>query len=163
VRNPPIITLGYYRRPFIAVARMALVRFSMPYEVQLPRDPGAAGRARKLLAECFGARLTGRELDTAKLLTSELVTNAVVHGQGTITMLADLDEGRLRVEVIDEGTGLVRMVRRGTSQLSGGWGLRLVDSESSQWGAHSGRTHVWFELARTAAQFGVGAAAEAMT
>jgi len=128
--------------------------FSLPYEVQLFREFGAAGRARKLLAERFAAELTGHELDTAKLLTSELVTNAVVHGQGIITMRLDLDEGRLRVEVIDEGGGFERVVRGRELSGYGGWGLKLLESESSCWGVHEGRTHVWFELERRRARSG---------
>jgi anti-sigma regulatory factor (Ser/Thr protein kinase) len=131
-----------------------LLAFPLPYEFQLPRDVDAPGRARKLLAERFAGELADRELDTAKLLTSELVANAVVHGQGTITMRADLDVGRLLVEVIDEGTGFERAVRRGKLPQSEGWGLKLVDSESSRWGISEGTTHVWFELERPGPRFG---------
>ena len=54
----------------------------------------------------FGDALEERQLQTAKLLTSELVTNALLHGEGSITLLASLEEDRLLVEVIDEGHGL---------------------------------------------------------
>ena len=54
-------------------------------EVELPRDRGAARLARQLVAERFGAELTAEELDTVWLLVSELVNNAVLHGQGQIT------------------------------------------------------------------------------
>ncbi|HLY48411.1 MAG TPA: ATP-binding protein [Solirubrobacteraceae bacterium] len=121
---------------------------ALPYEVQLPRGVWAAGRARKLLAEHFAPALAGRELDTAKLLISELVTNAVVHGEGSITMRVDLDASRLLVEVIDEGTGFERAVRARHLPQDGGWGLKLVDSEASRWGIREGTTHVWFELER---------------
>jgi anti-sigma regulatory factor (Ser/Thr protein kinase) len=131
-----------------------LVSVSLPFEVELFRDVGAAGRARNLLAERFAAELTGHELDTAKLLASELVTNAVVHGEGMITMRADLDEGRLRVEVIDQGSGFERVVQRRELSGYGGWGLMLVESESSCWGVREGMTHVWFELERPRARSG---------
>jgi len=120
----------------------------LPYEVQLAPEVCAAGRARKLLAERFAAALEDRELDTAKLLISELVTNAVVHGEGSITMRVDLDHSRLLVEVIDEGTGFERAARGRSLPQNGGWGLKLVDSESSRWGIREGATHVWFELER---------------
>jgi anti-sigma regulatory factor (Ser/Thr protein kinase) len=126
----------------------------LPYQIQLPREVSAAGRARKLLAEHFAADLNGCELDTAKLLTSELVTNAVVHGEGSITMRVDLDEIRLLVEVIDEGTGFERAVRAHNLPQSGGWGLELVGSESSRWGIREGTTHVWFELERPGPRLG---------
>jgi anti-sigma regulatory factor (Ser/Thr protein kinase) len=120
----------------------------LPYEVQLPREVWAASRARKLLAEHFAPALAGRELDTAKLLISELVTNAVVHGEGSITMRVDLDVSRLLVEVIDEGSGFARAVQARDLPQTGGWGLKFVESESSRWGIREGTTHVWFELER---------------
>lgn len=128
----------------------------VPYEVQLSPDAGAPGRARQLLAGRFAAELVGPELDTARLLTSELVTNAVVHGEGMITMRADLDDSRLLVEIIDEGTGFERAVRGRKLPQNGGWGLKLVDSESSRWGIREGTAHVWFELERPQRRTGAG-------
>ena len=87
-------------------------------------------------------------LTLAKLLTSELVTNAVVHGQGRITLSAQADDERLLVEVEDEGAGFERTATRRAPGVAGGWGLDLVESESSRWGAYEGNSHVWFELAR---------------
>jgi anti-sigma regulatory factor (Ser/Thr protein kinase) len=51
-------------------------------EVELARDRGASRVARQLLADRFGTSLTADELDTMRLLVSELVNNAVIHGQG---------------------------------------------------------------------------------
>jgi anti-sigma regulatory factor (Ser/Thr protein kinase) len=86
-------------------------------------------------------------LTLAKLLTSELVTNAVVHGRGRITLSAQANDERLLVEVEDEGDGFERATTR-RAEDPGGWGLGLVEAESSRWGAHDGTSHVWFELAR---------------
>jgi anti-sigma regulatory factor (Ser/Thr protein kinase) len=125
-----------------------LMSVNKPHEVQLPRDTRAPRQARELLVECFGAMLRPGALDTAKLLTSELVTNAVVHGEGDIRLRAQLDEDRLLVEVIDQGCGFERVFRDRARDELGGWGLRLVDTEASRWGVHEGITHVWFELER---------------
>jgi anti-sigma regulatory factor (Ser/Thr protein kinase) len=107
----------------------------------------APGVARRSLAACFESTIGADMLTLAKLLTSELVTNAVVHGQGRITLSAQADDERLLVEVEDEGAGFERAVTR-RAEDPGGWGLGLVESESSRWGAYEGNTHVWFELAR---------------
>ncbi|HSO98868.1 MAG TPA: ATP-binding protein [Solirubrobacteraceae bacterium] len=115
-------------------------------EAELPRDPAAARLARRLLEELAADRLEANELDRSKLLVSELVNNAVLHGQGNITLRVDLDEDRLRAEVIDEGSGFERVVRDDTFDLLGGWGLALVEAESSRWGVHEGTAHVWFEI-----------------
>jgi anti-sigma regulatory factor (Ser/Thr protein kinase) len=88
-------------------------------------------------------------LETATLLVSELVTNAVRHGRGRITLRADLDDSRLLVDVFDEGTGI--KPGRGNRRLDGGRGLMIVDAASSRWGIDEGTAHVWFVLERTGA------------
>jgi anti-sigma regulatory factor (Ser/Thr protein kinase) len=125
-------------------------------EVELRRDPSASGRARRVLEELSAGRLEADVLDRSKLLVSELVTNAVVHGQGKITLRADIDEDRLRAEVIDEGSGFERVVRDNTLDHLGGWGLTLVEAESSRWGVHEGTTHVWFEVEQPGPRIGEG-------
>jgi len=127
---------------------------SEPVAAQLPRDPTAGARARRLLEKLSAGTLEVDELGRAKLLASELVNNAVLHGQGTITFRADLDGDRLHVEVIDEGTGFERVVREENGEDLGGRGLRLVESESSRWGLHEGTTHVWFEIERPGPRLG---------
>ena len=128
-----------------------------PFEVDLGRTSDTPSQARKLLTDRFGAELTGAEMDTAKLLTSELVTNAVVHGQGRIGVRGHLDQNRLLVEVIDEGSGFERLADQREFRGFGGWGLNLVDAESSRWGIHEGTTHVWFELERQGPRLGLDA------
>jgi anti-sigma regulatory factor (Ser/Thr protein kinase) len=123
-------------------------------EVELPRDPSASSRARRLLEALSVGRLEASVLDRSKLLVSELVTNAVLHGQGKITLRADIDEDRLRAEVIDEGSGFERVVRDNALDRLGGWGLTLVEAESSRWGVHEGTTHVWFEIEQPGPRIG---------
>ncbi len=110
--------------------------------------------ARQQLVEWAAADLDGPELADAMLLASELVTNALVHGQGTIAIRAHLDEHRLLVEVIDEGKGFERIARREDLDRFGGWGLHLVDAVASRWGIHAGSSHVWFELERRGPRIG---------
>ena len=120
-----------------------------PVEVELPRDATAARQARQLVVDQLAAELDREELDRARLLVSELVTNAVLHGQGAIRLKARLDEDRLLVEVIDEGSGFERAIRQNDLEQLGGWGLSVVDAEASRWGVHEGATHVWFEIERS--------------
>jgi len=58
---------------------------SEPLTVELPRDRTAPRRARQVVEE-HAAALTGERLDAARLLVSELVTNALMHGSGAITL-----------------------------------------------------------------------------
>ena len=70
-----------------------------------------------------GGRLDGELLDDARLMVSELASNALVHGDGPITLRACLDANRLMVEVVDQGGGFERELRQRDFQQVGGWGL----------------------------------------
>ena len=119
-------------------------------EVELSRGVIAPRVARTLLTERFAQAIGSSELDTVRLLVTELVTNAVVHGQGRITLRARLDDDRIFVEVSDEGAGLERPIRErdGNDRHTGGQGLYVVDCESSRWGVDKDASRVWFELDR---------------
>jgi anti-sigma regulatory factor (Ser/Thr protein kinase) len=122
------------------------------FESELPRSPEAPWMARRCLTAWFGDELELAEMNVAKLLTSELVTNAVLHGKGTIVLHAGMDAGLLLVEVTDEGQGFERFAQRQGYKDLGGRGLAIVDSEASRWGIHPGVTCVWFELDRPGAR-----------
>lgn len=117
-------------------------------EVRLPRSQNAAHAARRALRRWCGERVDGDLLTDAELLVSELATNALVHGEGHITLRAHLDDDRLLVELVDDGSGFERQLRRTDYSQIGGWGLDIVDDVASRWGVHEGSTHVWFELER---------------
>jgi anti-sigma regulatory factor (Ser/Thr protein kinase) len=117
-------------------------------ECELPCERVAAAQARRLLDVRFAGELDPDELETVKLLASELVNNAVIHGDGKIKFGADHDCRRIRIDVVDEGSGFVHHVRQvGVHELSGR-GLQIVDSMSTRWGLFEGTTHVWFEVDR---------------
>jgi anti-sigma regulatory factor (Ser/Thr protein kinase) len=120
----------------------------------LPRDTSAPGRARRLLQQHFGAALEPDDLHTAKLLASELVTNAVRHGEGSIRLKAHLNEDRVRIEVFDEGGGFQYQLEELDFEAVGGRGLHIVDAEASRWGVYEGSTHVWFEVERSGPRLG---------
>ena len=121
-----------------------------PFECVLASGVDAPGAARRLLTQWFGAVLAEGTLTTARLLVSELVTNAVTHGRGRITVRAQLVGLRLRVEVIDEGDGFEFALRKRDVRMAGvgGWGLSVVDEESNRWGVRRDKSNVWFELER---------------
>ncbi|HWE08179.1 MAG TPA: ATP-binding protein [Solirubrobacteraceae bacterium] len=123
-------------------------------ELALTRASSAPAAARDWLTSSFEGRLERPELDQAKLLVSELVSNSVRHGLGDITVRAELDEERLLVEVMDEGSGVEREIRKRDFDAVGGWGLTIVDAVASRWGIHEGTTHVWFEVERPGPRLG---------
>ncbi|WP_053708853.1 SpoIIE family protein phosphatase [Streptomyces sp. NRRL B-3648] len=112
----------------------------------LPREPRSVGRAR----EYARGQLLSWDLeplvDTAELLVSELVTNALRYGEGDIRLRLLLDR-TLVCEVWDAGLVQPRR-RRARDTDEGGRGLQLVGLLSAAWGSRRtprGKT-VWFEL-----------------
>lgn len=85
--------------------------------------------------------------DILRLLTSELVTNAVIHARTTIDLSVVVTQQHVVVTVHDLDIGHVEV--RG--QREGGWGLGLVRSlaERSDMTRHpEGGKTAWFRLAR---------------
>lgn len=106
--------------------------------------------ARRFVASSL-AGLAGDVVATAQLLVSELVTNSVTHTRTRepVCVEVDVDDDRVRIEVLDAGPGGVRLVGPGVGVRDHGFGLRLVDALARDWGARrvEHQTQVWFELA----------------
>ncbi len=92
--------------------------------VQLPPEPASVAAARRavrvLLADCGRARW----VDTAELVVSELVTNAVLHAHTDLTMHAWCGD-ELRVEVRD-GSAAVPVPREYGAEATTGRGMGLI-------------------------------------
>ncbi len=125
-----------------------------PLQFAISREQAAPGVARRALRDWCPAGIDPGLLDDAELLVSELVTNALRHGRGAIELRAAVDDNRVFVEVVDEGSGFERTLRRGDFDQVGGWGLEIVEELASRWGVHEGTTHVWFELERSGPRLG---------
>lgn len=117
----------------------------MTRELQLPRTSECGALARRWLERELGASIDATALADAKLVLTELVDNAFLHGEGGIRVRLDTGRDRLRLEVTDHGSGAAIQIREHADQI-GGWGLRVVDRLSMRWGAFEGTTHVWAEL-----------------
>jgi len=116
--------------------------------LELPRDPRSAGLARRFVErQLSDRRLSEQMVETALLVSSELVTNAYKHGEGRIELRLHLFDDRIRIEVIDEGRGQAPAVREQSGDVIGGWGLQIVERVALQWGVFEGTTHVWADLA----------------
>ena len=115
----------------------------------LPHTPEAPGLARRYVTSRSGA-WPDDLVDLIVLLTSELVTNAFVHGAGPIELLLLEDGGRLRVEVGDGEPRLPDGPGKPTEHDVSGRGLMILDRLADRWGSHPRRTPpgkvVWFEL-----------------
>jgi PAS domain S-box-containing protein len=118
-------------------------------DIELADRAESPGHARRAIAHAIAGMSPAEQVSgTLALLTSELVTNAVRHGQPPLHLTAAVAAERLRVSVTD-GAGSDSVAPR-TPELdgSGGWGLQLVSSLASAWGVErtdEGKV-VWFEL-----------------
>jgi anti-sigma regulatory factor (Ser/Thr protein kinase) len=103
--------------------------------------------ARQFVGDALEGWGSTDQVETAMLLTSELVTNAILHARADITVTLR-GEGPLRVTVLDQDMDgpSGRHVRE---PLDRGGGLRLVDTLAASWGVtiEERGTAVWFELA----------------
>ncbi|MFI6037225.1 ATP-binding protein [Streptomyces sp. NPDC051315] len=91
--------------------------------------------------------------DIAELLTSELVTNALVHTDHEAVLTATVGPAGLRVEVRDFVSRRPQPRTPNTGDGTHGRGLVLVQSLADAWGvrAHGVGKAVWFELGADAA------------
>jgi anti-sigma regulatory factor (Ser/Thr protein kinase) len=119
-------------------------------------DLRAVPEARRALRELL--RQWGRpgRSEIAELLTSELVTNALVHTDDDAVLTATVRPGGLRVEVRDFVAGRPRPCAPYAddgAHRTNGRGLVLVQSLADSWGVrpHGVGKAVWFELEAGAA------------
>lgn len=116
----------------------------------LPSDRRGAELARLATHQALATWRLADLAETAVLLVSELVTNAVVHaraGTAPIALILENQEDRLRIEVHDGDPRWPRPGRPGGLDESG-FGLLLVDALASEWGVGETATGkaVWVEL-----------------
>ncbi|MDQ2826478.1 MAG: ATP-binding protein [Actinomycetota bacterium] len=94
-------------------------------------------------------RVAAEVVDTVELLTSEIVTNAILHGRAGPKLIVEIDDGVVRVGVHDMGPDVpVRRIARADDV--SGRGVVIVDELASAWGVEpelGGGKRVWFEVA----------------
>ncbi|MGV9632091.1 ATP-binding protein [Streptomyces sp. NPDC003487] len=112
------------------------------------RDLRAVPEARRALRELLGQWGRTAGSDVAELLTSELVTNALVHTDREAVLTATIWPRGLRVEVRDFTGRRPRLCVPDADDGTHGRGLMLVQSLADAWGvrAHGVGKSVWFEL-----------------
>ncbi len=86
-------------------------------------------------------------LDVLTLLTSEVVTNAILHGGSDIDLVLERQDSAIRVEVADTSPQVPVARQLDTSSI-GGRGIPLLDSLAGGWGVieHDTGKIVWFEV-----------------
>jgi anti-sigma regulatory factor (Ser/Thr protein kinase) len=114
----------------------------------LPHTAQAAREARTEVARLLSGRCSPPAIDTAALLTSELVTNAVLHASPPVQLRVEITAGFLRVEIHDSSTSTLPAPSLARSTERNGRGLAIVEALASRWGSEHtiGGKFVWFEL-----------------
>ncbi|MFF4832841.1 ATP-binding protein [Streptomyces sp. NPDC001315] len=116
-------------------------------------DLRAVPEARRALRELLRHWGKPGRSEIAELLTSELVTNALVHTDREALLTATVGPDGLRVEVRDFVARRPRLPVPDTDDSTHGRGLVLVQSLADAWGVqpHGVGKAVWFELDANAA------------
>jgi anti-sigma regulatory factor (Ser/Thr protein kinase) len=116
----------------------------------LPHTAEAPPLARRYVAS-RAAAWPAELLDLVVLLTSELVTNAVIHGRRPVELRLSDNGNRIKIEISDgDPDPLPPEAGRPPDTQQNGRGLLIVDNLADQWGCRRhptppGKT-VWFEL-----------------
>ena len=116
----------------------------------LDAQPGAVSEARSWAAAVTRGLLDPDQAHSLRLIVSELVTNALRHGDDgeRIDLAVTPKPEFLCVQVTDDGPGLAPRPRALETDDEGGFGLYFVEQLARRWGVtrENRRTRVWFEL-----------------
>jgi anti-sigma regulatory factor (Ser/Thr protein kinase) len=120
--------------------------------LRLPCDAGSARRGRKLVRKVIAGRDTGvhsAQLGVLQLLTSELITNSLVHACSAYhDLTVAQDACGVRVSVTDGEIDRPVLLSDEHPSVLGGRGLVLVHTYADDWGVEelaAGKV-IWFRL-----------------
>ena len=116
----------------------------------LTPHPTSVGAARRFVRDVLKTRrVADGVVSTVELLTSEVVTNAILHARSGPQLAVEVNDDHVRVAVRDISSDLP--VRRlGRLDDVSGRGVVIVEELASAWGVErerNGAKRVWFEVA----------------
>lgn len=117
------------------------------YVLQIPTDLRRLNDARRFVCDTIEQWGVAPIADAA-LLTSEVVSNAMIHGGGHVVVRVRRADDRVLVEVHDASSELPHRVPPDPNR-PGGQGLRIVEALAVAWGIteiHDDGKIVWFEV-----------------
>jgi anti-sigma regulatory factor (Ser/Thr protein kinase) len=133
------------------------IRDEVVARTRLPAEPSSAGAARRFVHEALRDALHASDIEVAALLTSELVTNAVLHAGTPVELVVRCRDGRVQIEASDSGPHAPRQLAWEEGSESGR-GMTIVTALSDEWGVlptAQGKT-VWFRCHASQPPFGTG-------
>lgn len=146
------MVIGELRPPWVRCANVGM-GFIMCDQtefaaIELPLDAQSARVAREFLGTCVCSEHGRTALEDATLLTSEVISNAVVYGGPPITLSVACSSEDTEVRVRD-GNSTFPMRRQANELDTGGRGLFLVDALANEWGVETigqDAKEVWFRV-----------------
>jgi anti-sigma regulatory factor (Ser/Thr protein kinase) len=116
-------------------------------EVHLNPTQNAPGDARRFVADVLDGHPV---VESAKLVISELVTNAVLHGgrdAGRVTVIVGQEHDGVRLEVRQaKHPGFLPLDQEPGHLDPTGRGLMIVDALATEWGVDTNTGSVWVVL-----------------
>ncbi|MGH9067401.1 MAG: ATP-binding protein [Acidimicrobiales bacterium] len=122
-------------------------RLGLEATIWLPAEPTSAGEARRFVEDALSRSGQESLAWAAVLLTSEVVTNAILHARSATEVHLSAGPGSVTVEVTDDGEGIPDLDPKG-EMAEAGRGLAMVGALAEEWGVvrtEAGNI-VWFRL-----------------
>jgi phosphoserine phosphatase RsbU/P len=133
-------------------SRLSERRHTLERSIRIPATPDAPRRGRQALDGWLPHVVAPTRADDARLIATELMSNAVRHGgitaQDDITLSLGTDNGTVTI-VVEQPTSAssARIADPSSTEREGGFGLMLVDRLADSWGVEHGRPgRVWFAI-----------------
>jgi anti-sigma regulatory factor (Ser/Thr protein kinase) len=122
----------------------------------LPPEAASASHAREFVRRQLAQECDADTRETVALVTTELVTNAVLHARTPLRVTIDVVAPVVRVTVEDAARGRPVVRRYEPLEATTGRGLALVEALAQSWGIESTADgkRVWCEIELAGAALG---------
>lgn len=104
----------------------------------LPPEARSSSMSRRFVEHALSRWQLEAMSDVAVLLTSELVTNAIVHAQTEVAVTITRDDPRTITVAVSDGSRSEPRLHRHSDDAATGRGLGILDALASSWGVLSG-------------------------
>ena len=118
------------------------------FQRQFAGQAGSISEARHWIRQAMEDLAIAGRTDDVVLIVSELVTNAILYGEGGVRLTMAIQPDRLYLSVADAGAGGVEKLAFSLTA-EHGRGLRIVEALSDRWGVEwrpGADTVVWAEF-----------------
>jgi anti-sigma regulatory factor (Ser/Thr protein kinase) len=116
--------------------------------LELPPTTESVPAARRFVRQLMRISDTVADIDTAGLLVTEIVTNAVLHASTPMTLYVQVATDVVHIELRD-GSAQQPRLHTFSATAATGRGLRLLETLAVRWGVRpdpDGGKVVWFEV-----------------